>query len=453
MKTVLITREELLGEIHPGIIEDSIVISPDARRIAYITKNGDKQFVVVDGREGDTYETIWSLKFSPDAMKVGYTAKHRGKCFIVVDDIEHEKYHEIGRNSFIFSPDSKQIAYTAKFGTKWSLIIEKLDEDGLEYKEKEYDIEPSRFCFSPDSKRFAYTYRVDELHLVVDGEVIDGCYRYDDFDLTSPVFSPDSKRIAFLHKLGGLAVLDGKDKLVLDQPRGKAEQFIFSPDSKRLSWVESIRSGDSIESIVIVDGVEEKLYAGRIKQLMFSPNSKRIAYGVWSGLVVVDGEESKKYREVSDIHFSHDSKHVAYMAKNLDYSWSFVKDENETTAFPWKSGPIFSPDGNRMSYVGGTGNYLVADGVKDKKYNRIERVIFSPDSKHIAYIAQRGKKWIIVVNGSKGNKYYSRNNGLYIENYIKQPITQLVFDNSRLLHFLALRGNKMLRVEVEILEK
>lgn len=256
MKTKLITKEELLGEIHPGTIEDSFVINPDARRIAYITKHGDNQSVVVDGKEGNTYDTIWSLKFSPDGTKVGYAAKHRGKCFIVVDGIEHEKYHEIGRNSFIFSPDSKQIAYTAKFGTKWSLIIEKLDEDGLEYKEKEYDIEPSRFCFSLDSKRFAYTYS----HLVVDGEVIDECDCAADFDLTSPVFpvfSPDSKRVAFLQKLGEPAVLDGKDKLVLDQPKGKVERFIFSPDSKRLSWMQSIIG----ESIVIVDNVEEKLYA------------------------------------------------------------------------------------------------------------------------------------------------------------------------------------------------
>jgi len=52
----LLTREVSLGKIHPGIIVESLVVSPDSKHFAYGAERGDKVFVVVDGEEGKGYD-------------------------------------------------------------------------------------------------------------------------------------------------------------------------------------------------------------------------------------------------------------------------------------------------------------------------------------------------------------------------------------------------------------
>ena len=47
----LATKEVSLGKVHPGIYPPSLTVSPDSRRVAYGTRSGSKQFVVVDGAE------------------------------------------------------------------------------------------------------------------------------------------------------------------------------------------------------------------------------------------------------------------------------------------------------------------------------------------------------------------------------------------------------------------
>jgi hypothetical protein len=38
--------------------EKSFKVSPDSRRVAYRAKMGNKQFVVVDGKEGKQYDSV-----------------------------------------------------------------------------------------------------------------------------------------------------------------------------------------------------------------------------------------------------------------------------------------------------------------------------------------------------------------------------------------------------------
>jgi len=65
---------------------------------------------------------------------------------------------------------------------------------------------------------------------------------------------------------------------------------------------------------------------------------------------------------------------------------------------------------------------------------------FSPDSRHLAYATVLGGKFAIAVDGVKGKGY----NDLLS--------SRLVFDGPRSLHTVALRGNEVFRVEIEIVE-
>ena len=86
--------------------------------------------------------------------------------------------------------------------------------------------------------------------------------------------------------------------------------------------------------------------------------------------------------------------------------------------------------------------FAVIDGVEQKLYeNRgMGSFVFSPDSKHLAYvvIALISKQWFVVVDGIEGTKY----DYLYGE--------KIVFDSSNRLHYLGRKGNDIYLVEVRI---
>ena len=50
---------------------------------------------------------------------------------------------------------------------------------------------------------------------------------------------------------------------------------------------------------------------------------------------------------------------------------------------------------------------MVVDGVEGKEYDGIGQgsLVFSPDSKRVAYAAQRGGKQLVVVDGVEGKEY------------------------------------------------
>ena len=104
---------------------------------------------------------------------------------------------------------------------------------------------------------------------------------------------------------------------------------------------------------------------------------------------------------------------------------------------------IVSPDGKRLAYVVQRGGkwLVVVMGVAGKEYDGIGRgsLVFSPDSKRVAYGAGRGGKWLVVVDGVEGKEY---------DGFLKG--SRLVFDSPSQLHTLAVRGNEFLRVELEV---
>ena len=181
---------------------------------------------------------------------------------------------------------------------------------------------------------------------------------------------------------------------------GRSTHPRFSPDSKRLALIYTSMSGRERLGLasdrVYVDGTLGKAYNDVLREsLCFSPDSRRLAYGVRRGkkhLVVVDGLEGKPY------------------AGNPSY-------------FPYRAGQesqptVFSP-------------------------------VFGPDSRHVAYIADRGTAStpdVVVVDGVEGTSGYE-------ENYNSVGGVPLVFRDARSFDFIAKRGDDLLRVEVEIAEE
>ena len=102
-----------------------------------------------------------------------------------------------------------------------------------------------------------------------------------------------------------------------------------------------------------------------------------------------------------------------------------------------------SPDSKHVAYGAQRGGkvLVVVDGVEGKEYDGIadDSLVFSSDSKRVAYGARRGGKWLALVDGVAGKEY---------DGFLKG--SRLVFDSPSQIHTLALKGGEFLRVELEV---
>ena len=151
-KTKLLTTEASFGKVSANMVRNTLVVSSDGKRVAYIVHRGNHWAVVADGKIGEPYQDILrgSLTFSPDSKRVAYTARRGGKWLSVVDGVEGRSHDVMGASGLVFSPDGKRMAYTARRGDKWLVVVDAVEG-------KPYDtIVKGSLLFSPDSKQVAY---------------------------------------------------------------------------------------------------------------------------------------------------------------------------------------------------------------------------------------------------------------------------------------------------------
>lgn len=90
-----------------------------------------------------------------------------------------------------------------------------------------------------------------------------------------------------------------------------------------------------------------------------------------------------------------------------------VVDGQPGAEYDWASDVTFSPDGKRFAYVASIGQtypgtkwLAVVDGRPSEEYVAfVIEPTFSPDSKHVAYEAKKGEKYLIVLDGQPGTEY------------------------------------------------
>ena len=205
------------------------LLSPDKSRVAYLVKGKNGDFVVADGIRGKPYPSIAqnSLVFSPDSKRLAYFTDR----FVVVEGHEGKRYDGFEKDPRpIFSPDGQSMAYKAsiyqtnngKTSFKQLIVVDEKEHKAYECSAVDYISDP---IFSPDSKRIAYTVTVGgKQFAVVDGQELIKYKQTEKSYLGEPVFSPDSKRVAYV-----VAETEKDWFVVIDGQQGKRYEKIIWP--------------------------------------------------------------------------------------------------------------------------------------------------------------------------------------------------------------------------------
>jgi WD40 repeat protein len=208
----------------------------------------------------------------------------------------------------------------------------------------------------------------------------------------------------------------------LDGVEGKPYDYVgtihLSPGGAHTLY--AARRGE--ESFAVFDGEEGPKYSNvEIDyESPFSPDGRHYAYAAWRAvgpdsekfLVVADGTEGKLYDYVTAVTYTPDGAHLLYVAYDRARGKSFlVRDGEEGAAYdnlPDTSGIRFSTDGKRLYFrlrkEEGGKDGVVVDG-RAFSYDEIKDVEFSPDGRHFVLKAQRGRGWVMVVDGAESEVY------------------------------------------------
>lgn len=273
-----------------------------------------------------------------------------------------------------------------------------------------------RVEISDDGKHVAYVARNGEkLMLVIDGRAGE---EFDSIDTFA--FEPRS----------GLAVCIAQNKpeagkenfrayVVTNNktmgPYDNASFSSFSPSGT--SWAAIFVQKSLMHCVV--DGREGDGF-GTLSRVTFSPDGKRFGY-IGSdprGLntVVIDRKTQAQYQVPANeqdeksrhhqpvIDFSPDSRRVAYPVFTPPDQWSMRVDGVDGHGGLSLSQFIFSPDSKHFAYVAARkgGQTLIADGQEKGTYERIDSLQFSPDSGHICFIAIKDGKHLVVLDDKEG---------------------------------------------------
>lgn len=168
-----------------------------------------------------------------------------------------------------------------------------------------------------------------------------------------------------------------------------------------------------------------EIYNFRTNPITPTPDLRGFSYATYSKTssdqIIINGVKQKRYDEVGRLIWSPDSRRYAYVAKSGDKLYLVIDGKEQEVRYSDIEHISFSPDSSRIAYIGRISYdeyVVVVDGKELGTYENVEInsmqwmlaglstcFFFSPDSKHVAYVATKGKKEKVFVDSKEIGEY------------------------------------------------
>jgi hypothetical protein len=236
--------------------------------------------------------------------------------------------------------------------------------------------------------------------------------------------------------------------MLADGIGGKLYQMIgdptFTADSKHVTYVAVLPSK---LTALVEDSQESKPYEN-INRYTFSSNGDHSAIAIVEGkqsALIFDGERRGKYLQVFEMMFSPDSKRFAFFAVDLNKKAVFVVDGKPFKVDPAveRQSAVFSPDSRHFAYLVSKASYgyVVLDGKRLPNVKNPTYPCFTRDSRHVIYTYQTS-----VAHVAVDGKGYGEIKGILVH-----PPNSIHFeDNGSTFHLIAKQGSTFHRVNVGV---
>jgi hypothetical protein len=301
--------------------------------LAYTVSRNDRWFVVVDGKEGEVFDSVGRPKFSPDSRHSIYNAAVGERAHLVVDGRKSASFP--GSWDELFSGDSKKIISiqnSAEGNNVHTVVITDLTFGSR----REQALDAILFIYNNERNRIAAIGLDKEKHRLIElsiekPEQVKRGQVYNNIDLHT--FGPDGVSVAYVADKEGkrILVLNGREELL---PEGAPVNWpAVRPDGKAAGIILAGKDGQFFHQAFENSGRKTKAYE-EAGQPLYSPDGSRFAFVAKRGkdvFMVVSGKEGPAYDMVVSPQFSTDGRFLIYRARKDGQRFVVVADADGKT--------------------------------------------------------------------------------------------------------------------------
>lgn len=348
------------------------------------------------------------VNFAINGRGNAYIAQIGDKVGVIHNNKRGKLYDSIETFTLTLSPDGQRVAYGAKYGNFWYIVI-----DGREHGPY---FEIGKPSFSSDSRMVAYEAKEGELWNVFLGDKRSP----DAISLFNrPIFNKNLTKLFWVENTKNenefLYVTSDLDFNVIQKTVMHTTKYTTNVDNEFVAVVDKLGDKERVIEFNISnpDTVKKGMLYDEVRDLVFSQNGKELAYFASRGkqlFVVLNGknEEIPRGSYPSPPVIRPDGKATGIIVSGDDWAFvhhSFKGVSQKNVRYQECADVAFSKDSKHVAYVAiKNGRFIiVTNGVEGPPFDRVISPQFSPDSKTLVYRArQDGKRFVVIADAVTG---------------------------------------------------